>query len=130
DVDNAIMTLRKQRAVYEPVDRPARNEDQVRIDFVGKLDGEVFAGGEARDFKMVLGTGNMLPDFEAGIIGMKAGETKSFDMTFPENYHDRGVAGKKVNFSVEVHAVEAPVLPELNAEFARSLGVSNGDLDQ
>jgi len=130
DVETAIMTLRKQRAVYEPVARPAQPEDQVRIDFVGKLDGEVFAGGEARDFRMVLGSGNMLPDFEAGINGMKAGESKSFDMTFPENYHDRNVAGKSVNFTVTMHAVEAPILPEMNAELARSFGVTDGDLEK
>ena len=98
DIDNTIETLRKQRAVFEPANRAAQNEDQVRIDFSGKLDGVVFEGGEAKNFALVLGVGRMLPDFEKAILGMKAGETKSFDMTFPEDYHGKDVAGKKVTF--------------------------------
>ena len=92
DVDNTIMTLRKQRATFEPVDRAAQAEDQVRIDFTGKLNGEVFQGGEASDFPFVLGAGRMLPEFEAAVTGIKAGETKSFDMTFPVDYHGKDVA--------------------------------------
>ncbi|MGO8753631.1 MAG: trigger factor [Gallionellaceae bacterium] len=130
DVDNAIMTLRKQRAVYQPVDRAAQKEDQVRIDFTGKLDGEAFEGGDARNFKVILGAGSMLPDFESAIIGMKAGESKSFDMTFPDDYYGKNVAGKQVNFTVTLHAVEAPILPELDAEFIKSLGVPEGDLEK
>lgn len=129
DIDNTIATLRKQRAVFEATDRVAQNEDQVRIDFTGKLNGEVFQGGEAKDFSVVLGRGRMLPDFENAIVGMKAGETKSFDMTFPEDYHGKDVAGKQVNFTITVHAVEAPRLPELDAEFAKSLGIADGNLD-
>lgn len=128
DVDSTINTLRKQRAVFEPTNRAAQNEDQVRIDFTGKLDGAVFEGGEATDFAVVLGTGRMLPDFENAIIGMKAGEIKSFDMTFPEDYHGKDVAGKQVTFTITLHGVEAPRLPELDAEFARSLGVEDGDV--
>jgi trigger factor len=130
DVDSAILTLRRQRAAYRPVERPAQNDDQVRIDFTGKHDGEVFEGGEARNYKVVLGAGSMLADFESAIIGMKAGESKSFDLTFPQDYHGRNVAGKQVNFTVTVHAVEEPILPELNAEFAKSLGVADGNLDK
>jgi len=130
DVEQTITTLRKQRAVYEPADRAAQAEDQVRIDFTGTLDGEVFEGGEAKDVAVVLGQGRMLPDFEAAIIGMKAGENKSFDMTFPEDYHGQEVAGKQVTFSVTVHAVEAPRLPELDSEFAKQLGVQDGDVER
>lgn len=129
DIDNTIATLRKQRAVFEATDRAAQNEDQVRIDFTGKLNGEVFQGGEAKDFSVVLGLGRMLPDFENAIVGMKAGETKSFDMAFPEDYHGKDVAGKQVNFTITAHAVEAPRLPELDAEFAKSLGIADGNLD-
>lgn len=127
NVDDTITTLRKQRAVYEPADRAAQNDDQVRIDFSGKLNGAVFEGGEAKDYPIVLGQGRMLPDFEAAIIGMKAGATKSFDMTFPENYHGKDVAGKQVTFTITLHSVEAPRLPELDAELAKSLGIEGGD---
>ena len=128
DVEQTIATLRKQRAVFEAVSRAAQNEDQVRIDFTGKLNGEVFEGGEAKDFSIVLGLGRMLPDFEQAIIGMKAGETKSFDMTFPADYHGKDVAGKQVTFTITAHVVETPRLPELDAEFAKSLGVVDGDV--
>lgn len=128
DIDNTLTTLRKQRAVFEQVARAVQNEDQVRIDFSGKLDGVVFEGGEAKDFVVVLGAGRMLPDFEKAIIGMKIGETKSFDMTFPADYHGKDVAGKQVTFTITLHGVEAAVLPEVNAEFAKTLGVEDGDV--
>jgi trigger factor len=128
DVDNTLSTLRKQRAVFEPVSRAVQNEDQVRIDFTGKLNGVVFEGGESKDFSVVLGAGRMLPDFEKGIIGMKTGETKSFEMTFPADYHGKDVAGKEVTFTIVLHSVEAPRLPEVDAEFAKALGVADGDV--
>lgn len=128
DVDNTIATLRKQRAVFEAADHPAQIGDRVRMDFCGKLGGEVFEGGEAKDFDAVLGASNLLPDFEKAITGMKAGETKSFDMTFPQDYHGKEVAGKQVTFTVTVRAVETPRLPELDAEFARSFGIKDGDV--
>lgn len=130
DVDQTIDTMRKQRVVFEAVERAAQAEDQVRIDFTGTLDGEVFEGGEAKDFPVVLGQGRMLPDFEAAITGMKAGENKSFDMTFPEDYHGKEVAGKQVTFAITVHAVEEPRLPEVDAEFAKELGVEDGDVER
>ncbi len=130
DVDNTIATLRKQRATFEKVDRAAQAEDQVHIDFTGKLDGEVFQGGEAKDYPFQLGVGRMLPEFEAAVTGMKAGETKSFDMTFPESYHGKDVAGKQVTFTVTLNSVEAPKLPEVNAEFALEVGISGGDVDK
>jgi trigger factor len=130
DVEKTINTMRKQRAVFTTVDRATQNHDQVRIDFTGTLDGVAFEGGEAKDIKLELGVGRMLPDFEAGIIGAKAGETKSFELTFPEDYHGKDVAGKQVTFAVTVHQVEEPVLPELDAEFAKSLGVADGDVEK
>lgn len=130
DVEATINNLRKQRAQFRPTDRAAQNEDQVRIDFSGMLNGEKFEGGEAKDFTVVPGAGRMLPDFEAAIVGMKAGETKSFDMTFPADYHGKDVAGKQVTFTVTVHSVSEPVLPEVDAEFARSLGVTDGDVEK
>jgi len=130
DVENTIMTLRKQRATFEKVDRAAQNDDQVHIDFEGKLDGQAFEGGEAKNLAVVLGIGRMLPDFEAAIIGMKAKQTKSFEMTFPEDYHGKNVAGKKVSFTVELHRVEAPRLPEVDAGFAKSIGITDGDVNK
>lgn len=128
DVEETINTLRKQRAEFKKADRAAKNEDQVRIDFTGKLNGVVFDGGEAKDFAVVLGAGRMLPDFEKAIIGMKAAETKSFDMTFPADYHGKDVAGKQVTFTITVHAVEEAHLPEVDAEFAKALGMADGDI--
>jgi trigger factor len=128
DIDNTLNTLRKQRAVFKKADRAVQKEDQVRIDFSGKLDGVVFEGGEAKDFVVVLGAGRMLPDFEVGIVGMKVGETKSFDMIFPADYHGKDVAGKKVTFTITLHSVEEAHLPEVDAEFAKALGVENGDV--
>jgi len=130
DVDNTINTLRKQRAVYEPAERAAQNDDQVRIDFTGTLGGIVFEGGEAKDMTILLGQGRMLPDFENAIIGLKSGETKAFDMTFPENYHGKDVAGKQVTFTITLHSVEAPRLPELDAELATQLGIEDGDVNK
>lgn len=130
DVENTLTTVRRQRAVFESVDRAAETGDRVNIDFTGTLDGAVFEGGEAKNVPVVLGAGNMLPDFEAPIIGMKSGETKSFDMTFPENYHGKEVAGKQVTFAVTVNGVEAARLPELDEAFARSLDIPNGDVEK
>ncbi len=128
DVDNTIATLRKQRTTFEKVDRAAQSEDRVNIDFTGKLNGEVFAGGEAKDYPVVLGAGGMLPEFEAAAVGMKGGETKSFDLTFPEDYRSQEVAGKRVNFTITLNRVEAPMLPEVDAEFAKAVGISDGDV--
>ncbi len=131
DVEETIKTLRKQRTEYKKADgRAAQADDQVRIDFSGKLDGVVFEGGEAKDFTVVLGSGRMLPDFENAILGMKAGETKSFDMTFPADYHGKDVAGKQVTFTITANVVEAAHLPEVDAEFAKALGVESGDVEK
>jgi trigger factor len=130
DVEDTIKTLRKQRAVYKAVDRAAKNDDQLLIDFTGTLNGEPFEGGSAKDFKVLLGSGRMLADFENGIVGCKAGETKSFDMTFPADYHGKDVAGKQVTFTITVHKVEAPQLPEVDADFVRSVGVADGDVEK
>lgn len=130
DVDKTILTLRKQRAVYQPCNRGAQNEDQVRIDFRGALNGEAFEGGEGKNLAVVLGQGRMLPDFENAIIGMTTGEIKSFDMTFPESYHEKNVAGKNVTFTLTLHSVEAQQLPSLDADFATALGIADGDVSK
>ena len=128
DVDNTIVTLRKQRATFVKTARAAQAEDRVTIDFIGKLNGAGFDGGEAKDYSFVLGAGRMLPEFEDAIIGMKVGATQSFDMTFPKTYHSKEVAGRQVTFTITVNKVEAPKLPELDTEFAKSVGVTDGDV--
>ena len=130
DVDSTITTLRKQRTVFEAAKRAAQNEDQVIVDFSGELNGKPFEGGEAKGFSVVLGSGRMLPDFEKAIIGMQAGETKIYDMSFPADYHGKEVAGKKVTFTVTLHSVEAPRLPEVDADFAKLLGIKDGDVNK
>nr|SPS05104.1 Trigger factor [Candidatus Nitrotoga fabula] len=130
DVDTTLTTLRKQHATYEPVDRAAQNEDRVIIDFSGLMDGRIFEGGEARDLPVLLGVGQLLPDFENAIIGMKAGEEKSFDMNFPVDYHAKQVAGRPATFTLTLKKVEEARLPELDEKFARLLGVEDGNLDR
>ncbi len=128
EVDKTLDILRKQRVSYEDTDRAAAKEDRVVIDFLGKKDGVPFQGGQASDYPFVLGQGMMLPDFENAVEGAKAGETKTFDLTFPADYHAKDLAGQTVQFDVTVKQVQAPVLPELNAEFATSMGIADGDV--
>jgi len=127
DVDNTLETLRKQRAAYDKTERAAAKGDFLVIDFLGKLDGMPFKGGDAQNFGVVLGEGRMLPDFEAALIGMKSAEEKSFDLTFPADYQPE-LTGKTVQFAVTVKVVNAPKLPPVDAEFAKSLGVLDGDV--
>ncbi|MFZ2974756.1 MAG: trigger factor [Ferribacterium limneticum] len=128
EVDKTLDILRKQRVSYEDTDRAAAKEDRVVIDFLGKKDGVPFAGGEAKDYPFVLGQGMMLPDFENAVEGAKAGDSKTFDLAFPADYHAKDLAGQTVQFDVTVKQVQAPVLPELNAEFATSMGIADGDV--
>ena len=128
EVDKTVEIMRKQRARYEPVERAAENGDRVTIDFRGTIDGAEFQGSSAKDQAVLLGGGRLLPDFETSVAGMKAGESKTFDVRFPEDYHGREVAGKTARFEVTVGQVAGPVLPEVNAEFAKSLGVADGDI--
>ena len=129
DVDNTLETLRKQRAAYDKTDRAAEKSDFLVIDFVGTLDGTPFKGGDAQNFGVVLGEGRMLPDFEAALIGMKSGDVKTFDLTFPADYQPE-LAGKTVQFVVTAKVVNAPKLPAVDAEFAKSLGVADGDVSK
>ena len=130
DVDRTLETLRKQRGNFAPVDRAAMNGDQVDIDFTGKIDNEPFEGGTAKGVAVVLGEGGMIAGFESAIVGMKAGETKSAEVDFPEDYHGREVAGKKAVFEITVNRVEGLELPELDEAFAKSLGIEDGNMDE
>ena len=128
EVDKTLEILRKQRVQYEDVSRAAQVGDRVTVDFTGTIDGSEFAGGKANDAALVLGEGRMLADFEAGVTGIAPGGSRTFPVTFPADYGAKEVAGKSASFDVTVKKVEGPKLPELDAEFARSLGVADGDL--
>ncbi|MGE5470892.1 MAG: trigger factor [Bacteroidota bacterium] len=128
EVTKTLDILRKQRVSYADTDRAAAKEDRVVIDFLGKKEGVPFAGGEAKDYPFVLGQGQMLPDFENAVEGAKAGESKTFDLAFPADYHAKDLAGQTVQFEITVKQVQAPVLPELDAEFATSMGIADGDV--
>jgi len=128
EVDRTIELMRKQRATYEPAQRAARNEDRVTIDFRGSIDGAEFQGSTGNGQQAVLGDGRLVPDFEANVVGVGAGESKTFDVRFPDDYHGREVAGKTARFEVSVREVASPVLPEVDAQFAKGLGVADGDI--
>ena len=128
EVDQTIEVLRKQRTNYVPAGRPAENGDRLVIDFTGRRDGEVFQGGTATDYPVFVGGGMMLPDFEAALVGTTEGQEKVFDVKFPDDYHAKDLAGTTVQFTVTVKKVEMPQLPEVNADFARELGIADGDL--
>lgn len=123
DIDKMLDVLRKQGTRYEAVDRAAANDDQLTLDFVGTQDGEAFAGGSAEGTKLVLGSGRMIPGFEDGLVGAKAGDERVLDLTFPEDYQNLDLAGKAAQFKVTVKEVAAPELPELNEAFFKQFGV-------
>lgn len=130
DVEHTLDILRKQNVRYESVQRAARKDDRVMVDFSGTIDGVEFAGGQAKAFAIVLGSGRMLPEFDAALDGMVAGESKQFALHFPENYHGAEVAGRTAQFALTVLSVAEPVLPELDAEFARKFGIASGSIDE
>ena len=130
DVDNMIDTFRKQQATWEAVERAAANEDQVNIDYAGTKDGEAFEGGSAEASDLVLGSGSMVPGFEDGIVGMKAGEEKVIAVTFPEDYHSEDLKGAAVEFKIKVNSVNEQKLAELNEELFAKYGVSDGGEDK
>jgi len=130
EIDRTLDIMRRQRATYEDVTRAATRDDIATVDFVGSIDGVPFDGGSAVDFPFTLGQGRMLPEFEAAVTGMTAGETKTFALTFPADYSARNLAGKQAEFKVTVKKLQQPVLPAIDATFARSLGIADGDLDK
>lgn len=130
EIQKTLDILRKQRTSYKPASRPAQTGDRVNINYQGSLEGQSFAGGQADDYSVILGNGHLLEDFEKSILGMNTGEEKTFDMTFPEDYSGKEVAGKKVTFTIKLNKVEAPELPEVDSEFAKSLGIEDGDVEK
>jgi trigger factor len=130
EVEKTIEVLRKQRTTYAAADRPAEKGDRLMIDFTGRKDGEEFDGGKATDYPVFVGGGMMLPDFEAALEGVSAGEEKTFDVKFPDDYHAKDLAGNQVQFTINVKSVEQPQLPAIDADFARALGIADGDIDK
>lgn len=128
EVDKTIEILRGQRTRYNHVERAAQKEDRVIIDFAGKINGEAFDGGSAENYPFVLGQGQMLPEFEAGVEGLKEGESKDVEVSFPEDYHGKEVAGKTAVFTITLRNVSAATLPEVDEEFAKQLGIVDGDV--
>ena len=130
-IDKTVEILRKQRRTFaqRAADVPAQDTDRATIDFEGKIDGETFAGGKAEDYQFLIGDGQMLKEFEEAVRGMKAGESKTFPLNFPDDYHGKDVAGKQADFLVTVKKLEAAHLPEINEAFAKSLGIAEGTVE-
>jgi trigger factor len=128
EVDKTLEVLRKQRTTYVETDGAAAKDDRLVIDFVGRKNGEEFPGGKASDYSVVVGGGMMLPDFEAQLSGVKAGDTRTFDVSFPADYQAKELAGATVQFEMSVKKVEAARVPEVDSDFARQLGVADGDI--
>jgi len=130
-IDKTIDILRKQRRTFAQrgLGDAAVDGDRVTIDFEGKIDGEPFQGGKAEDFQFLVGEGQMLKEFEDAVRGMKSGESKTFPLAFPEDYHGKDVAGKTADFLVTVKKVEAAHLPEVNEALAKSLGIAEGAVE-
>jgi len=130
DFDAMIEKLREQRKTWKETKGAAKKGCQVMVDFEGRIDGELFDGGAGKDMPVEIGAGQMLPEFESGLEGIKAGEQRSVEVNFPEDYHGADVAGKKAEFTLKATLVSKPELPELDEEFAKGFGVEDGDLDK
>jgi trigger factor len=126
DVDAMLDTLREQRMTWEPLKRGAKEEDGVKVNFIGSIDGEEFQGGKADNFQVIIGSGNMIPGFEEQLIGKKAGQETEITVTFPEDYQAEHLAGKEAKFDVTVLEVAKKKLPKLDKEFAELCGVDGG----
>ncbi|WP_145521660.1 trigger factor [Yersinia aldovae] len=128
DVDTMLETLRKQQATWKEADAVATAEDRATLDFTGSIDGEEFEGGKATDFVLAMGQGRMIPGFEEGVIGHKAGEEFTIDVNFPEDYHAENLKGKSAKFDIVLKKVEVRELPELTEEFIKRFGVADGSV--
>ena len=127
DINAMIENLQKQRGTWNSVDRPAEKDDQLLIDFEGKIEGKVFEGGVAKDFVMTLGSGQMLPEFDEALFNVTANQDKEIQLTFPDNYHKEELAKKKAVFSISVKEVKSLDVAEIDETFVRSFGVESGD---
>jgi trigger factor len=130
DIEAMVQNLREQRPLFEAVERESREGDRVTMDFEGRIDGNTFEGGEGKDVGVILGAGRMLKDFETGITGARAGEQKSVSVRYPDDYHNKDLAGRTAEFSVQVKKVEEKQLPPLDDAFCREYGVNEGGVEQ
>jgi trigger factor len=130
DFDAMIDKLRDQRKTWKETRSAAKKGFQVMVDFEGRIDGELFDGGAGKDMAVEIGAGQMLAEFEAGLEGIKAGEQRTVEVNFPDDYHGADVAGKKAEFTLKATKVSKPELPELDEEFAKGFGIEDGDLDK
>jgi len=130
DIDEMIETIRKQNKGWEEVERAADDGDQVTVDFAGTVEGEAFEGGSGSDMTVEIGAGRMIAGFEDGLKGLTVGQESTLSLTFPENYPQKDLAGKPVEFTITVKKVEQAALPEVDAEFAKKMGVEDGNLEQ
>ncbi len=129
DVEKMLENLQQQKTEYSEVKREAQDKDKVNIDFVGKVDGEAFDGGTAEGSDVVLGSGSMIPGFEDGIVGMKVGEEKVIDVTFPEDYNAENLKGKAATFEIKLNTVSEAKVPEINDEFIKSFQAKSETLE-
>ncbi len=130
DVSHTLESLRKQRATWTAVERPARNGDRLVIDFTGQKDGKPFEGGHASGFRLTLGNQTLVDGFEEGLAGAVPGESRSVTVRFPADYRDAALAGQEVVFDVQVKSVEEPVMPEIDAQFAQDFGIEDGSVER
>ena len=128
DLDQMMEKLRKQKREWSKVSSKSKKGNQVNINFIGKLNGELFEGGEGKDVPVVLGEGQMIPEFEKALFGLKASDKKSIKVKFPKEYHSIELANKKVDFDLMINSVSEEVLPDLDKEFVKSFGIEDGNL--
>ena len=130
DTDSMLEKLRKQKRKWKKIDTKSIEGNQINIDFIGKLNGEIFEGGEGKAVNVVLGEKQMIPDFEKALFGLKPGDKKSFKVKFPKDYHSDELSGKKVDFDLTVNHLEKEILPDLDKEFVKEFGVVDGDIEK
>lgn len=130
DLDEMIETIRKQQIQWQVADKAAASGDQVTIDFKGIIDGEAFAGGTGQGMTVEIGKGSMIKGFEEGLVGLKADDEKTLALSFPKEYHAKDLAGKDVQFEIKVNKVEASKLPEIDEEFAKKMGATDGSIEK
>ena len=128
DTDSMLEKLRKQKRTWKKIDTESIEGNQINIDFIGKLDGEIFEGGEGKALNVVLGEKQMIPDFEKALFGLKSGDKKSFRVKFPKDYHSEELSGKIVDFDLTVNSLEEEVLPDIDKAFVKEFGIDDGDI--